>query len=314
MAELVEAKQPPLDDLMMAMDVVDTLRHREAMVERELSGEQRKQQMIARLHEIYAAQGLEVTDRILEQGVEALEQERFVYKPKQGGFSFTLARLYIRRGKIAKRVGIIGAILIAVIAGYVFLIQQPAQRADERLATELSETIPADLERLAAAIATEANDPAVAASAALVAADGREAAELGNADAARAAVTELQATLDELRLTFEVRIVQNPGQPSGTIRIPNSADNARNYYLIVEAVDGDGNIVPRSIASEETGDTRIVREWGQRVPEFVYRRVEADYTDNQIIEDDDVGAKARGDLDIGWTVDTMDGAILEWER
>ena len=38
-----------LDDLMMAMDVVDTLRHRERLIERELNEEVREEQLIARL-------------------------------------------------------------------------------------------------------------------------------------------------------------------------------------------------------------------------------------------------------------------------
>lgn len=308
------AEQPPLNDLMMAMDVVDTLRHGEALVERELSGSARRKRMIERLREIYAGQGLEVSDRVLEEGVDALEQERFVYKPKSGGFAFTLARLYIRRGVIAKWTGIVSAVLVALVAGYIFLIQQPAQRSDQRLQVELTETIPSDLTRLAAAISEEANDPSVAANASRIAADGLEAAELGNANEARAATAALERTLEELRLSFDVRILQRPGEPSGTIRIPNDNRAARNYYLIVEAVDADGNILSRTITSEETGDTRSVREWGQRVPENVFRSVEADFEDNSIIERDDVGAKARGDMNISWSVEVIDGAILDWER
>jgi len=312
MAETAKAEQPPLDDLMMAMDVVDTLRHRERIVERELSSTERRQQMIDRLHEIYASQGLEVSDRILEEGVNALEQERFVYKPRSGGFAFTLAHLYIRRGVIARRTGIVAAIVIALVVGYIFLIQQPAQRADERLQVELAETIPADLARLADAIVAEANDPAVDANARTIAADGLEAAELGNADEARAAVSELESMLDELRLSYDVAIVSREGVRSGVFRIPDDNPAARNYYVIVEAIDEDGNIVRREITSEENGETRTVSLWGLRVPEEVYEFVRTDAQDDGIIQNDLVGEKLRGDLDVTWSVETTGGFILDW--
>ncbi len=312
MAETAKAEQPPLDDLMMAMDVVDTLRHRERIVERELSSTERRQQMIDRLHEIYASQGLEVSDRILEEGVNALEQERFVYKPRSGGFAFTLAHLYIRRGVIARRTGIVAAIVIALVVGYIFLIQQPAQRADERLQVELAETIPADLARLADAVVAEANDPAVDANARTIAADGLEAAELGNADEARAAVSELESMLDELRLSYDVAIVSREGVRSGVFRIPDDNPAARNYYVIVEAIDEDGNIVRREITSEENGETRTVSLWGLRVPEEVYEFVRTDAQDDGIIQNDLVGEKLRGDLDVTWSVETTGGFILDW--
>ena len=47
----VGAAQPPLDDVMLAMDVVDTLRHDQLIVERELNEEERRAKLIERLRE-----------------------------------------------------------------------------------------------------------------------------------------------------------------------------------------------------------------------------------------------------------------------
>lgn len=312
MAEAAASTQPPLNDLMMAMDVVDTLRHGEALVERELSGEQRRVRMIERLREIYAAQGIEVSDRILADGVDALEQDRFVYKPRRGGFSFTLARLYIRRATIARSTGIVAAILIAVIAGWIFLVQQPNHRASEELQVALTETIPADLSRLAAAIAAVANDPTVAADAAIIADDGAEAATAENEAVARGAVADLETLLVDLRLEFDVVVVSRPGERSGVFRIPDDNQGARNYYLIVEAIGPDGSPIRQSITSEEDGATELVAIWGVRVPQGVYDGVVADKTDDGIIQDDLLGEKIRGDLEITWIADTLGGAILDW--
>ena len=53
------SKKAPLDELMMAMDVVDTLRHDERVALKELDSDQRDAQMIARLRDLYRSQGIE---------------------------------------------------------------------------------------------------------------------------------------------------------------------------------------------------------------------------------------------------------------
>ena len=55
-------KQQSLDDLMLSMDVVDTLRHRQHLVEREINSEERDQKQIERLRENYTSQEIEVND------------------------------------------------------------------------------------------------------------------------------------------------------------------------------------------------------------------------------------------------------------
>ena len=99
---------------MLAMDVVDTLRHRENLVARELNEDERDRQLIERLREIYSAQGIDVTDQILAEGVTALKEQRFSYSPPGPSFSVTLAKLYVRRHVWGKAVlGIVAAVLIA---------------------------------------------------------------------------------------------------------------------------------------------------------------------------------------------------------
>ena len=57
------ASRTPLDNVMIAMDVVDTLRHDQLIVERELNEDVRKAKLIERLREIYRGQGIDVPDR-----------------------------------------------------------------------------------------------------------------------------------------------------------------------------------------------------------------------------------------------------------
>ena len=74
MSDVTANKAAPLDEVMMAMDVVDTLRHRQDLVTRELDGVARERQLIERLREVYRQQGIEVPDHILREGVAALAE------------------------------------------------------------------------------------------------------------------------------------------------------------------------------------------------------------------------------------------------
>lgn len=306
------ADQPPLDEMMLAMDVVDTLRHGEALAERELSGEARRARMIERLREIYRGQGIEVSDRILAEGVDALEQDRFVYKPRTGGFAFTLARLYVRRAAIARTLGIVLLVGALGWAGWHFLVDVPRQQAAEQLRVELSETLPQRLAALRTEIGEVATDPAVAAEAATIATGGIAAAASGNAAEARQAVASLEGTLSELKQTFDVRIVSRPGADTGITRIPEDNPNTENFYLVVEAIGPDGKAIPRSIKSEEDGSTRTVSMWAVRVPEAVFEGVRRDKLDDGIVQDSILGEKPRGSLTIAWRKPVLSGAITSW--
>jgi hypothetical protein len=131
-------------------------------------------------------------------------------------------------------------------------------------------------------------------------------------DAARTAVGELRTLSDRLELAYEIRVVSRPGEQSGVWRVPDENRRARNYYLIVEAIGADGRPVRVPITSEEDGRTRDVRAWGLRVDEATFQRVAADKQDDGIIQDDEIGAKRRGELEAQYTVQTTGAAITEW--
>ena len=128
------AQAVKLDDLMLAMDVVDTLRHQESFVARELDEDARERELIARLRKIYRDQGIEVSDATIEEGVKALKESRFLYTPPRPGLGVRLARLWIARARIgAILAGLIGAIGLAWMA-YYFVVERPATQRAERAA------------------------------------------------------------------------------------------------------------------------------------------------------------------------------------
>lgn len=312
MADTANAGQPPLDDLMMAMDVVDTLRHDDALVQRELGKDTSDAALIARLREIYASQGISVPDHILEQGVSGLKQDRFVYAPPAAGFSRTLALAYIRRGMIAKFGGIALALIVAAVIGWQTLVVAPRERAATALAQELATGIPAEVARLTGAIDRLSQDPAALTQAVTLATDADRAIGAKDLTAARKAVADLAALEAELSTRFEVRIVSRPGTPTGVTRIPDVNRATRNFYLVVEAIGPDGKAIPRTIVSEEDRKPKTVTIWGQRVPEAVFNRIRDDKAKDGIVQDAVLGTKARGKLAIDWAMKVENGAITTW--
>jgi hypothetical protein len=138
MAEEQQSPEIGFSEVMLAMDVVDTLRHERSLVERELQSEDREGELIVKLRKIYADQGLKVSDEVIAQGVRAMREERFTYQPPKAGLKTTLARIYVNRGRWAKRTAILFLSLAALWIGYRYLVVMPAERDRARLASELN--------------------------------------------------------------------------------------------------------------------------------------------------------------------------------
>lgn len=306
MTTAVDARtdKAPLEDLMVAMDVVDTLRHRDLIIDRELDSDGRRQRLLDRLREIYSAQGIEVTDEALQAGVDALEQDRFSYTSTASGFSAKLARLYVSRDRWLKP--IIGVLALGVIIWVVwyFTVGLPQARIHELLPTKIEASYSRIDAISASDAATErANNLRGQAKRAL----GEE-----NYQHAENLHEQLQSLLHDLETSYDIRIVSRPNEVSGVWRVPDVNPDARNYYLIVEAISSAGNVVPVNIRSEEDGRTRQRSKWGLRVSEDTFEAVAADKRDDGIIQGDIVGAKQVGKLDPEYRIPTTGATIVDW--
>ncbi|MGX1496184.1 DUF6384 family protein [Roseibium aggregatum] len=301
----------PLDDLMMAMDVVDTLRHEEGQVARELKSDERDAAMVERLRQVYASQGIDVPDHILKAGVEDLKRDRFVYSPPAAGFQRTLAMIYISRGTWSKWLAAAFAVVIVCVAAWYFIVKLPAQRAEADLLARL-QALPATYSELVGRIDTLTENTDIEATAERLATDGNLALSDGNNEAAFKAEADLRDLVGRLQEVFEVRIISREGVPTGVSRIPESNPDTENYYIVVEAVDPDGKILDRKIVSEESSEAELVDKWGQRVSETIYNAVRRDKMEDGIVQKGVLGQKRRGELDIKWRSGVQDGAITKW--
>lgn len=298
------AVEAPLEDLMVAMDVVDTVRHRQLIVDRELNADARRERLLQRLREIYAAQGIEVTDAALESGVAALEEERFRYEPKATGFGVRLARLYVRRERWLRPFFLLAILLFVVWFGWYFTMALPEQRLRDALPDTIAATHAAILQQADGEVAPRLADEYLS--------KAKRAMASGNYAQAERLHSEMLALKTSLQGSYEIRIVSRPNAVSGVWRVPEVNANARNYYLIVEAVTPTGQISAVPIRSEEDGKTRSVTIWGVRVSESTFEAVAADKRDDGIIQGDVIGMKAVGRVEPDYLIDTTGATITEW--
>lgn len=308
----VNPESRDLDDVLLAMDVVDTLRHRERVVARELDAEGREAELIERLKEIYAAQGIDVPDRILKDGVKALEEQRFVYNPPKSGFGVRLAKIYVTRDRWLKPLA--GAITALVVGAgiYQFGIVGPARASAERTQILLTETLPNKIDAALDKVKSASSDPQAIALAEAYATTGKAEARAEDKAGAEAAIDDLEQLLIDIESAYEVKVVYTGGRSSGVFRVPEDDPFGRNYYLIVEAVDARGQVLEVPITSEEDQSSKRVTTWAQRVSEAVYDRIADDKRDDQIIQNAVIGQKPSGKLGPVYDVDTPGGAILTW--
>ncbi|MEO0368828.1 MAG: DUF6384 family protein [Pseudomonadota bacterium] len=300
----VRLEETKLEDLMAAMDVVDSLRHDKQAVARELDEEGRRERLLTRLREMYQAQGIDVPDYVLLEGIKALEEERFKYVPVAPSWRTRLARIWVSRSRWGKPMGFL-TVLAGLFSGfYVVSDVLPEQQRRAALPTQIESTTNGIIAVAKNSdVITEAIEQKKAADALL---------QDDNYEGASRLLSELERVNDRLLQEYRLRVVSKLNQSSGVWRIPPADPGGRNYYLIVEAVRNDGEIVPLDIVNEEDNSTKRVKTWGLRVNEQTFNQVAADKRDDGIIQKNLVGKKRRGYLQPDFDVPTSGGTITQW--
>lgn len=285
---------------MLAMDVVDTLRHREAQLESELATGAREEELLERLRQIYASQGIEVPDKILKEGINALREGRFVYSPPERSSATFWATAYVNRGRWGKL--LLTVVLLSLMAWGVHWVTVVSPKNE--LAKQLNRTHATVL-----AVSEDATADALAES--LYGGAARALARNDRAEA-REALTALEELRERVELSFELKI--SPGPDTGFWRVPDVNTMARNYYVVVDALDDRGRSVTVPVRSEETGKTARVTQWGVRVDEETFEAVRADKLDDGIIQNSLFGVKKPGTLEPDYLFPTSGGAVTDWSE
>ena len=308
-----EARPPQkLDDIMIAMDVVDTIRHRDDLVRRELNEAGREAELIERLRDIYRQQGIEVPDSVLADGVKALKDSRFTYVPPPKSWKRTAFEMWARRGRVAAFAGVALAGLLSTCGVHYYNVTMPEQAARHQTQIELTETLPNSIRRAHADIVQAATTEAPKARAAQLMADGERAIRDKDKAGMEKVASDLTRMRGDLLTEYTLTIVSRAGETTGVWRRPPAGVQARNYYVIVEPITADGRKLKLPVHNEETGVTETVDKFGVRVPQATFDSVAADKRDDGIVQKNRFGVKRRGTLDVDYQMPFDGGMITRW--
>ena len=294
------AENQPLDEIMLAMDVVDTLRHQEKLVARELGSDARDKELKERLRKIYKAQGIDVPDHVLDEGVQALKEDRFTYHPPSSSLGRGLARIYISRGRWGKWLLGILVVLLISLGTYQYFVAGPKAAMPQKIQVSYAELQKSARSDKGRELAKKLHNQAQTA---------LKSQDEISIKRTLQAMENLQGALDQ---EYNLKIVARPGEKSGVWRIPDVNSSSRNYYVIVEALDAENRPVKVAVHSEESGKTSLVSKWGVRVDKSVFQSIGADKQDDGIIQKNIFGKKRKGYLAPEYQFPTTGAAITSW--
>ena len=143
--------------------------------------------------------------------------------------------------------------------------------------------------------------------AAATAAAGLDAARVGQLAA------QAEALLDFARLPLTIAVADREGVRSGVERNDN-ASGGKSWYLIVEAVDTDGNNVEVPVRNAETGESTWTGIYGVRVSREQYQAVKAEKQSTARVASRDMGSKPANSLTVRYvhTLKAQPDMITEW--
>jgi hypothetical protein len=152
---------PSFNDLIVASDIVDTIRNDERLIDHELGSEDRKKALKVRLKDMYKAQGMDVSDAVIEAAVSRSDAERFVFKPMASGLGRFVWTGYVRRNKYAIRMSGAVALIVLVVVGYnaaqYQFVEKPALEAARNLELQITEVLPSRLKAVSDEALASAN-------------------------------------------------------------------------------------------------------------------------------------------------------------
>lgn len=296
-------KKAPLEDVMAAMDVVDMLRHDQSIALRELDGEGRRERLLERLRNMYAAQGIDVPDHVLAEGIDALEQERFQYTPVNPSWKTKVARLWIGRSAWGKPVMLTMLVAVLAVSFYFFFHVLPERSMRASLPSEISASV--------TKISSSAKNPELAVRANTLASNAQQAMLDDNYDKAQSILQDMQLLQKQIGQEYAIRVISRANENSGVFRNP-PGQTVRNYYLIVEAVDANNDPVALTIINQENNKAVVKKTWGLRVSEETFYKIASDKSDDGIIQNNMVGRKLAGYVAHEYSIPTTGATITEW--
>ena len=290
--------QVSLSDQLGALALIDDLRHRNMVVQEHLDMPQRRAEVVKRIRDYYAGRNLVVDDATIEQGVKAYFECRLAFEaPELGPNQARLANWWVSRGRWGRKVAIAAVVLGVVGAGVGVaghykdkreLERQQAVQVQQEQASALRAQLLQQIDALERQF-TELSPPE--------ADRARIRARIGQARAnvSAASVQKVNELYQFAKTPLQLEVVDRAGAKSAVER-RFSEGGGKSWFLIVEAKDADGRVVPVEVTSAETGKHETVSQFAVRVPQADYERRKAEKQATGHISERQIGSKPAGTL------------------
>lgn len=141
----------------------------------------------------------------------------------------------------------------------------------------------------------------------------KSAADRLDANAADSSLQELNTLRQFAETPLTLNVVDRSGIKSGVER-NYAKSGGKSWYLVVEATDPSGKVLPVMVKNIETGEKRLVSLFAVRVTQQEYERTKADKQDDGHVDDRLVGEKPANSLTIRYVsrVSSTPDMISEW--
>ncbi len=286
-----------LNEMLRVMDVAREIGRDRATAERMFQQTDIRVQLREKLLRSAEVSGDRVTAAEIDAAIDQYFQDLHTYRDPATSWATLWAYAWIWRRRIAAAM----AVIVFAIGSLWLLFFSPVAplnsevQARRNLATQNARA--AELMTQIQAIADDAQ--------AVQRADSLQAqvstASTADTRSATTAIEQLEQLQAQLAAEYHVRIVSGGNAASMLEREGLNEQTRRyrsaGYYVIVEAIDVSGKVLPQQIRNAETGKVETVNRWAERVPEEVYQRLATDKRSDGVLNETVFSKKSRGQLE-----------------
>lgn len=298
-----------LNEMLRVMDVAREMRDDREMAQRVLARDDARAALREKLRRSAEISGDRVTEAEIDAAIETYFADRHRYQEPKFSFNLMIAHLWVRRVLVLSilATGLLGLGSVWGLFFSPFAPLSPSRNAQRAVAV-----VQEDASRLVDQIRAASLEPEAVASAERLAAE-IEAAGSEDPTTASETLTRLRQLHETLLESYQLRVAQDSDGASLVVtgfRAENG-DRISGRFVLVEAVDENGNVLNRRIRNAETGQGQDVKIWGERIPDDVFERLKQDKLADNILDETEFGTKERGRQKLQVTMLDSDQQPLE---
>lgn len=296
-----------LQHVLEAMDAIDELRHADRLVDQALSSDSERQRMLERLRTLYAEQGISVSDELINQALDMLQQDQLRYQRKGSQWQRRLAGLYIARSRWLKPAAV-GLLVVGALSWFGDAADNVGVNAfGKPLAVTLRTEYVEALSRVDGSGEMELMNRVDA-----INFSGTSALAQGDNNAVQAAIAELKAFNESNGEAYDLRLVRESGQPALITRPGLTPDLPPRHFLLVEALNARNFPVAVEVFSEDTGQRERVMRYGQQIPTELALHFQREFTQHGKYPLTTIARKHRGRFQPEYDIEVLVGVITQW--